>query len=212
MFSRRCIVAVFDGADTESLIQEARAGNAAASAALLQRHRARLRRMVSVRIDPRLSRRVDPSDVVQDTLAIASSRLPRYLREAPVPFYPWLRAIAWNCLVDLHRQHIVSQRRTVCREADDAWAINEQSVQLLAGRLSDATSRPGGRLIREELQQRVGAALLDLPERLREVLVLRHLEDMSVSEVAAVSGVSEGTVKSRHFRALARLREILSSE
>lgn len=202
-------MAILDEADTELLLQEARAGSTAASAELLQRHRQRLRRMVAVRIDPRLSRRVDPSDIVQETLVIANARLPRYLEESPLPFYPWLRAIAWNRLVDLHRQHVASQRRTVHREAEGDWAFNQRSVQLLAGRLSSVASAPSARLMREELQQRVSAALLQLPEKLREVLVLRHLEEMPVSEVAAVCGVTEGTVKSRHFRALARLRELL---
>ena len=202
-------MAGLDQADTELLIREARAGNAGASAALLERHRNRLRRMVAIRIDRRLSRRIDPSDIVQETLAIASVQLPQYLQQPPLPFYPWLRTIAWSRLVDLHRRHIKSRRRTVRREVNEIWSVNPSSVQLLAGRIADMTSAPGARLLREELQQRVNAALLQLPEKLREVLVLRHLEELSTSDVAAICGISEGTVKSRQFRALTRLRELM---
>lgn len=201
-----------DRSDTAVLIDQARQGDAAASAALLERHRSRLRRMIAVRMDPRLGRRIDPSDVVQDTLAVAHRRLPRYLREEPLPFYPWLRAIAWNRLVDLHRQHVRAGQRAVDRERGEDWTLGDRSARLLADRLCGVTSAPSARLMREELRQRVRAAMLELPEPLREVLVLRHLEEMSVAEVAAVARVSEGTVKSRHFRALARLREILEEE
>jgi RNA polymerase sigma-70 factor (ECF subfamily) len=168
--------------------------------------------MIVVRMDPRLGRRVDPSDVVQDTMAIALRRLPRYLRDEPVPFYPWLRAIAWNRLIDLHRKHIRAAQRTVDRERPEDLSLGNRSALILAERLCGLTSAPSARLIREELRDRVRNAMLQLPETLREVLVLRHLEEMSVGEVAAVTEVSEGTVKSRHFRALARLREILESD
>lgn len=193
--------------DTDELIERARGGDAAASAALLDVHRTRLRRMIAVRIDPRLARRVDPSDVVQDTLTTALRKLPQYLEERPLPFYPWLRQIAWNRLVDLQRRHILAGNRTVNRE--DAWDLAERSARLLANRLSQFSSTPSSRMIREELTQRVQIAMRQLPEPMREVLVLRHLEELSVQDAAATMGVSEGTVKSRHFRALARLRDLL---
>src|SRR5262249_44601879 len=154
---------------------EARGGNAAASDALLRRHRMKLRRMVAVRIDRRVSRRGGPSDIVQGTLGVANVRLPQDLRGRPSPFYPWLGAVAWNQLVDVHRRHVISRRRTVRREVDADLSMDRHSVFLLAGRLSDAGSE---RLIREEQQQRVRGALMKLPEKLREVLILRHLEEM----------------------------------
>lgn len=198
--------------DTAVLIDRARQGDASASAALFARHRERLKRMIVVRMDPRLGRRVDPSDVVQDAMAIALRRFPRYLREESFPFYPWLRAIAWNRLIDLHRKHIRAGQRAVDREQPQDLSLGNRSALILANRLCSLTSAPSDRVIREELRVRVQEAMLQLPEAFREVLVLRHLEEMSVSEVAAVAGVSEGTVKSRHFRALARLREILEEE
>src|ERR1700757_2715447 len=86
------------------------------SGELLDRHRDRLRRMVAVRLDPRLAAGVDPSDVVQEALAKADAKLDRYLRERPLPFYPWLRQLAQERLIDLHRRHVQARRRSVTRE------------------------------------------------------------------------------------------------
>src|SRR6516165_5011523 len=93
-------------ADTDELLERAGSGDTTAREQLLIRHRARLRRMVAVRLDRRLAARVDPSDVVQETLAEAARNLADYLRERPIPFYPWLRRLAWERLVKLHRRHI----------------------------------------------------------------------------------------------------------
>src|SRR5438093_9616573 len=103
-------------ADTEQLLERAAGGDAVARDQLLQRHRDRLKRMVAVRADPRLAARVDPSDVVQETLAEAAARLDAYLRTRPLPFYPWLRQIAQQRLIDLHRRHVQAGRRSVMRE------------------------------------------------------------------------------------------------
>src|SRR5215470_6717040 len=92
--------------DTEELLRRSQAGDRDARGALLQRHRKRLRRMVALRLDRRLASRLDPSDVVQDVLAAADRRLDEYLSERPLPFYPWLRQIAWDRLVYEHRRHV----------------------------------------------------------------------------------------------------------
>ena len=96
--------------DTSALVERAGAGDGRAAEQLLARHRDRLRRMVAVRMDPRLAARLDPSDVVQEALMEASRRLAEYCRGRPVPFYPWLRRIAWERLVEMHRQFLASQR------------------------------------------------------------------------------------------------------
>src|SRR6266849_5368732 len=106
----------FRAVDCEILIGKAERGDSAARQQLLELHRARLRLMVAMRIDHRLSARVDPSDVVQDALAEASLNLDNYLKERPLPFYPWLRRFAWKRLVDLHRHHVGASRRSVARE------------------------------------------------------------------------------------------------
>src|SRR5947209_19815970 len=92
--------------DTDQLLAAARTGDASARGRLLEHHRHRLRGMVALRLDPRLAARVDPSDLVQETLAVAHRRLDDYLRDRPLPFYPWLRQIAADRLADAHRRHV----------------------------------------------------------------------------------------------------------
>jgi RNA polymerase sigma-70 factor (ECF subfamily) len=193
----------------DDLLVRARAGDARACEQLLTVHRDRLRRMVAVRLDRRMAARVDPSDVVQEALADACGLLPGYLKEQPLPFYPWLRQLAWNRLVELYRKHVLAQRRSVTRE--ETPRLPEESVLELAERLVAAGSTPSRRLARDELRARVRQALLELSERDREVLVLRYLEQLPVAEIAAVLGISEGAVKVRNVRALQRLRAVLGA-
>jgi RNA polymerase sigma-70 factor (ECF subfamily) len=197
--------------DTDVLIAQARKGDGAARQALLTRHRARLRRMVASRLDRRLAARVDPSDVVQEALAEAANRLSDYLRTRPLPFYPWLRRLAWEHLLRL-QQHHLARKRSVLREEFQACALSDQSVQELVGRLAAPTSTPSNRLIREELHSRVREALAQLADTDREVLLMRYVEQLSVSDIAAVLGINEGAVKMRHRRALDRMSRVLASD
>jgi RNA polymerase sigma-70 factor (ECF subfamily) len=194
--------------DTEELLEQARQGDPAARDRLLAHHRERLRRMVAWRLDRRLAPRVDPSDVVQEVLVEADHKLDRYLRDRPLPFYPWLRQLAWEHLAALHRRHVRARKRSVLRE-EPGLDLSDESVAELAERLVTSASSPSERLMREELRQRVRRALRELPEHYREVLVLRHLEQLSIEQTAEVLGVSLGAVKMRHVRALERLRGIL---
>ena len=196
-----------DETDTEQLIQLAGGGNADAVDQLFERHRRRLRGMVEVRMDPRLGRRVDPSDVVQETLVVAHKRLDDFLVNLPIPFYPWLRSLAWNHLVDLHRRHVGSQKRSVDREVQ--IGINDNSALMLVGQLSGSSMSPSQKLMRKELKQRVMETLDAMPEDQREIIVMRHLEGMSVDEIAAALDMPSGTVMSRHFRGLQAMRRIL---
>jgi RNA polymerase sigma-70 factor (ECF subfamily) len=195
--------------DTEELLRQASQGDADARGRLLARHRSRLRKMVAWRLDRRLAARVDPSDIVQEVLAEADRKLERYLREPPLPFLPWLRQLAWEHLTTLHRRHVRAQKRSVRREEPGVLALPDESAAELAGRLVDSASSPTQHVVRQELRQRVRAALAQLPERDREVLVLRHLEELSVADTAAVLGINPGAAKVRHLRALQRLRALL---
>jgi RNA polymerase sigma-70 factor (ECF subfamily) len=198
-------------ADTEHLLERAAAGDGAARDQLLQRHRRRLGRMVAVRFDPRLAARVDPSDVVQETLAEAAARLDRYLRERPLPFYPWLRQLARRRLIELYRRHVQARRRSVTREVGPP-GLPDHSSLALADRLFARTSSPSAGLRRQERRDRVRAALAALPEPDREVLALRILEALPTRETAAVLGISEVAVRSRQVRALDRLKGLLGPD
>jgi RNA polymerase sigma-70 factor (ECF subfamily) len=198
--------------DTETLLQRAGQGDRSARELLLARHRNRLRQMIAFRLDRRLAARVDPSDVVQDALTDAARKLSAYLRERPLPFYPWLRRLAWERLLDLHRRHIWAQKRSVTREEGQSLPLTDESALVLAERLLAGGGSPISQLLRAEVQQRVQAMLARLAPRDREILVLRHLEQLSTREMAAVLGISEGAVKTRHLRALQRFRDLLSQE
>src|SRR5947207_13376789 len=125
--------------DTEQLLERAASGDRAAVGPLLERHRDRLRRMVAVRLDRRLAARADPSEVVQEALAEAGRRLPDYLKERPLPFYPWLRQLAAERLRELGRRHLKAGRRSVGREET---ALPDHSADQLAERLFAKGSAP----------------------------------------------------------------------
>jgi RNA polymerase sigma-70 factor (ECF subfamily) len=195
--------------DTDTLLGRARGGDNSARQQLFTRHRERLRRMVAVRMDRRLAPRMDPSDIVQDVLADADRELSDFLRRRPVPFYPWLRQLAWDRLIEVHRRHVGAGKRSVKREEMGVRDLPDESALLLADRLLDRSNSPSQRAVREETRRRVRTAIAQLPDRDREVLVLRHLEQLSTAQTAAVLGVSDSVIKTRHVRALDRLERVL---
>lgn len=199
-------------ADTEQLLQRAERGDQRATSELLLRHQDRLKRMVSYRMDPRLARRVDPSDVVQEALADAAAKLPTYLRSCAVPFYPWLRSLAWERLVQAHRRHIRSEKRSVAREQPYDMLLPDNSAMLLAERLTAPGTSPSAQLLRSEMRRRVQDRLSQLKAVDRELIILRYVEQMSSSEIAAVLDTTEAAIKMRHLRALRQLRELLGDD
>lgn len=192
--------------DTDFLLEQAETGDQAAIDALLIRHRQRLRAMVKVRLDRRVASRVDPSDVVQETLLEAYRRLPAYLGERPMPFYPWLRRLAWERLVKLHKKHLHARRRAVGREAGFDPRLSDASVIVLAKRLQGSAMGPQSRIINAELRARVQEALERLSVSDRELVILRYLEQLSIKEIMATLDLKESAVKLRLLRALERLR------
>jgi RNA polymerase sigma-70 factor (ECF subfamily) len=198
--------------DTEYLIGRAAAGEADARERLLTRHRSRLRQAIALRLDRRLATRVDASDIVQEALADAVRKLSEYLECRPLPFYVWLRQFALERLVDMHRRHIQAQKRSVTREETRSLPITDESRLELADRLIATNGTPLAEILRDELRRRVRAVLERLPVRDREILVLRHLEQLSTRESAHVLDIAEGAVKTRHLRALRRFRQLMDGD
>jgi RNA polymerase sigma-70 factor (ECF subfamily) len=193
---------------TEELIERTTRGDVDARQQLLVRHRERLVKMVAVRLERGLAARLDPSDVVQEALAAAAQHLDEFLRMRPLPYYAWLRQFAWERLVKLQRHHVRSKKRSITRE--EAWSmpLPEDSVLRLARLVACGTS-PSQALIRNELRERLRAALDQLAPHDREILVMRNLEQLTIAEIAEVLGLTKGAVKVRHLRALRRLRAML---
>jgi RNA polymerase sigma-70 factor (ECF subfamily) len=192
--------------DTYDMMTRAGRGDEAARQQLLERYRDYLRRMVAVRLDRRMAARVDASDVVQETLAEAAKRLDTYLRDRPLPFYGWLRQLAGERIIDAHRRHVTSQRRTVTMEHGNLELPDASADVLARGLFADDTS-PSNNLARQERHERLRTALASLSQRDREVLVMRHLEQLTTAEIAAMLEITEPAVKSRLLRALIRMRE-----
>jgi RNA polymerase sigma-70 factor (ECF subfamily) len=193
---------------THELIAKAAAGDHRALDELWQTHRARLRQVVELRLDPRVRRRVDPSDLVQETFIEAHRRLTAYVANPPLPFYPWLRQLALERLNKAHRRHLGAQARAVSRE-DANWPIPDESVAQLAERLIATDTGPMQRLLREETRRQVREALNELAFDDRQVLVMRVLEDLTTAETAAVLEISEAAVRMRQLRAIERLQKII---
>jgi RNA polymerase sigma-70 factor (ECF subfamily) len=195
---------------TQELLDQARQGQPAAVDRLLDAHREALRRVIDLRLDPALAGRIDASDIVQEVLLEASQRLSDYLRDPRMPFHLWLRHIARDHIIDAHRRHRVAQRRSLDREQPMVPAVlaDRSSIEL-AARFIDQELTPASAAIQHELQQRVQAALTTLDEDDRDVICMRHFEQLSNQDVAAALRLTEAAASMRYLRALRRLRALL---
>ena len=194
--------------DVGTLLRHAGEGDQLALTALFTRHRERLRRMVLLRLNRRLVGRLDPSDVVQETLLQAARDLPAYLREPPLPFFLWLRHIATQKLVDTHRRHLGAQMRDAGREISLDYGTDANSASLAIQLLGNLTG-PSQAALRAELQANLQEALDKLEPLDREVLALRHFEQLSNVESARVLEITEWAASKRYLRALERLAGVL---
>ncbi len=199
-----------DQTETQNLLAQAHEGQAGAVDRLLDVHREPLRRMIDLRLDPALAARVDASDIVQDVLLEAHKRLEEYLRNPVMPFRLWLRHIAKDHVIDAHRRHRQAQRRSLDREQPLVPAVlNDHSSLELAGQLLDQERTPAAAAIHHELQSRLATAIADLDEDDREVILMRHREQMSNQQVAEALDLTEAAASMRYLRAVRRLRVAL---
>jgi len=193
-------------------VKQAASGDPGSWAELMKRYRSRLRRMVSFRLDPRLQGRVDPSDVVQDVCLEAWQHLGSYAKHPDTPFFLWLRAVAGHTLGDLHRHHLGARMRDARREVSlYQGSLPGATSAALAAQLLGHLTHPSEAAVRTERKVQLQTALNTMDAIDREVLALRHFEQLTVSEAAVVLGIKEKAAGMRYVRALRRLKEILTS-
>jgi RNA polymerase sigma-70 factor (ECF subfamily) len=195
-----------DSTETRKLLQQIQTGDRQAFERLFVRHRPELRKFFALRLDPRIRGRVDPSDLVQETQMEAYRRLQDYLERQPMPFYVWLRKTAYERLIAARRQHLQAGKRTMEREVP----LPERSSQLLAQRLLSSAPTPSQQLQRRELHRQVRQALAQLAPADREILLMRHFEEIPYQEMAFILGIEPAAARQRHGRALLRLHKLLS--
>jgi RNA polymerase sigma-70 factor (ECF subfamily) len=196
--------------EVKQRLASALGGDETALAALFSQHRDRLWRMVRVRLDRRLIGRVDPDDILQEAYLAASSRIAHFDRDDAPSFFIWLRLIVGQTMVDVHRRHLGAQARDATREVSiHAGGYPDATSASLAGGLVGALTPPSLAAVRAETIQRLEASLEVLEPIDREVLVLRHFEELSNGEVAEVLGIKPKAASIRYVRAVARLKTIL---
>ena len=185
-------------------------GDHDALAELFSEHRDRLWRMVNFRLDPRLHGRVDADDILQEAWLAAVQRIDHFLADATRSIFVWFRLIASQTLIDLHRRHLGTQKRNAALEfsINRGWSSDSTSSALSFHLLGHLTS-PSQAALREELSNQLQASLQAMNEIDREVLALRHFEQLSNRETAQILGISDQASSDRYMRALARLKNVL---
>ncbi|MBC8351795.1 MAG: sigma-70 family RNA polymerase sigma factor [Planctomycetes bacterium] len=196
---------------TEELLLGAKEGNDDAINRLIERHRDAVLRMVQMRLDQKIRGRVAVSDVVQDVMIDASRRLQDYIANPVMPFHLWLRHIAKDRIIDAHRRHRGSQKRSVDREQGLAVpGADDHSTMDLAAHLCDGELTPAAAATQREMAKRVEAAITELGEQDGEIIIMRHYEQLSNQEVAQALDLSEPAASMRYLRAVRRLRKMLT--
>lgn len=201
------------GEQTQELLSAARGGDDSAVNELLEKHRNSVRRLVQVRLDRKVQRRVDVSDVVQEVMAEASKRLQKYLENPEMAFHLWLRQIAWDHIIDTYRRHRVSAKRNMDREQSmTANAGPDRSAVELAVQLCDPGMTPAAAAAQREIARRVESSIERLDEQDREVILMRHYEHLTNLEIATALGLNPPAASMRYLRAVRRLRQLLEEE
>ena len=194
----------------EQVLEQLRDDGEPTLAKLFDEHRERLLRMVAFRIDNRLHGRVDPTDVVQESYLEAVKRIPHYLANPAVSVFVWIRSITGQTLINVHRRHLKAQRRDAGREVRRRPGAGPQATSVsLAAHLIGQQTSPSQAAMRAEALAGIEQALEQMDDMDREVLVLRHFEELSNQETAETLGLQKSAASNRYIRALKRLREIL---
>lgn len=198
---------------TANLLADAKRGDPDAVDQLLSRHRESLKRMIDMRLDKRVAQRVDVSDIVQEVMVEANRRLQIYLQNPAMPFHLWIRQIAKDRIIDAHRRHRASAKRSVDREQRlEIQGPPDASTIELAGQLMDPELTPAALATQRELAIQVQNCIAKLDERDQDILLMRHYEQLSNQEVAVALGLTEPAASMRYLRALKRLRAIINGD
>lgn len=196
--------------DVESLLRSAAGGDAQAQTQLFERFRRRLKKMVRLRLNRRLQGRIDDSDIVQDALLAASRRLPQYLENPQAPFFLWLRRITGDKLLETHRTHLGTQARDAEREVSlHRGALPPATSVSLAAQLVGRLTSPSQAAVKAEMRIQLQEALNSLDPLDREILALRHFEQLTNAEAAQELELEPSAASKRYIRALARLQKVL---
>jgi len=196
----------------EQLVTSTAGGDGAAWGELLAAEQDRLVRMVAFRLDPRLRGRIDAADVVQEAFVAASTKREAFVREPGVPLFLWLRGVVINKLLEVHRHHLGAQVRDAKREQPlDVPQMRDDTASALWAHLTGHLTSPSVAAVRREVGTRLAEALDSMKATDREVLALRHFEQLTSAETAHVLGIQERAAAKRYLRALERLKAILSS-
>jgi len=198
--------------ETRNLLDLAGRGDQRALSDLFERYRKRLERMVALRMDRRMQARVGASDVLQEAYLEISKKLLKYLENPCVPFFVWLRFVTSQTLTHFHQFHLGTKKRDARLEvALFEEPLPEATSEALAAQLLGEITSPSQAAEREELRARVQEALDKLDPSDREVLALRHFEQLSVVEIAHVLGIKPPAASKRYIRAVIRLRDVLEA-
>jgi RNA polymerase sigma-70 factor (ECF subfamily) len=201
-----------DERDATRLVNKAVHGDSRAWQRLMDENRPRLRRMVALRMDRRLQGRVDPSDVIQESFIDAARRLKEYVDHPSIPFFVWLRRLTGQRLVEQHRRHLGAQARDASRDVSlFHGSFPEASAADLAANLLGEFTSPSQAVIRVEQRMRLQDALDSLEPIDREILVLRHFEQLTNGEVSEVLNLDKSAASKRYVRAMERLRDVLKA-
>ena len=201
--------------EAEALMARAAAGDGAAGGELLTAHEAKLVRIVAFRMDARLRGRIDAADVMQEAFITATARRAEFFRQSEQPLFLWLRWIVGNTLLELHRHHLGVQMRDARREASSDragsdGAGDDNTRAALVAQLTAGVTGPATAAGRADVKARLNEALSRMDATDREVVALRHYEQLTSAETAQVLGIQERAAAKRYLRALERLRELLA--
>jgi RNA polymerase sigma-70 factor, ECF subfamily len=200
-----------ESGELSNLLRRAAGGDEFALKDLFSHYRMRLKRMVHLRLSRRLQGRVDDSDILQESFLVVSQRLKEYVENPRLPLFLWLRQITGQKLAEVHRRHLGAQMRDADREVSlHRGGLPEADSVSLAAQLLGKLTTPSQAAIKAETRIYVQEALNSMNVIDREVLALKHFEQLSISEIAQVLGLSKAGAGSRYLRAIERLREILA--